>query len=121
MLQNSRRNDGSEEEMTNILKELKELDAKATSAPWIVEKTSGRNMYVRRSGLTISEIKRLQHCWEEMEINAQLIAATRNALPELIRAIELAGVALQQVNDKSHFVPAIVQEALSEIRKLKGE
>ena len=55
------------------------------------------------------------------EDNAQLIAATRNALPELIRVIELAEEALSQVNDKSHFVPAIVQEAISEIRKLKGE
>lgn len=35
--------------------------------------------------------------------------------------IELAGVALQQVNDKSLCVPAIVQDALSEIRKLKGK
>ena len=133
MLQNSRRNDGSEEEMTNILKELKELDAKATSAPWIVEKTSGRNMYVRRSGLTISEIKRLQHCWEEMEINAQLIAATRNALPELIRVIELAESALQNA-DNAVWADIVsgafpqrtqlrnqIQQALSEIRKLKGE
>lgn len=42
-------------------------------------------------------------------------------IPDLIRVIELAEEALLAVNDKSYFVPAIVQEALSEIRKLKGE
>lgn len=40
---------------------------------------------------------------------------------DLIRVIELAESALISVNEKSHFVPAIVQDALSEIRKLKGK
>ena len=114
--------------MTNILKELKELDAKATSAPWKVLSIHGDEF--------VSAIPYKDHpyfgCTTTIEVmsdeeyptkstDAKLIAATRNALPDLIRAIELAEEALSQVNDKSYFVPAIVQDAISEIRKLKGE
>lgn len=113
--------------MTTI-KELKELDAKATSAPWEVLSIHGDEF--------VSAIPYKDHpyfgCTTTIEVmsdeeyptkstDAKLIAATRNALPELIRVIELARVALQQVNDKSLCVPAIVQEALAEIRKLRGE
>ena len=117
--------------MTNILKELKELDAKATSAPWSQSHRADIGGYYTQiycqKGETIATMS-----WYKKdkgggvtgtfrEDNAKLIADTRNALPELIRVIELAEEALSQVNDKSHFVPAIVQEAISEIRKLKGE
>ena len=120
--------------MTTI-KELKELDAKATSAPWY---SDNKNNIWRRNpnelyeyGGDVAGDKPLAVSyvgWSgegvtgyPSEENAKLIAATRNALPELIRVIELAEEALKQVNEKSHFVPAIVQEAISEIRKLKGE
>lgn len=102
------------------LKELKELDAKATSAPWHYEIYPERKYF--QVGTDMDAIVTNSCCYNEFNDNdPKLIAATRNALPELIRVIELAGVALQQVNDKSLCVPAIVQDALSEIRKLKGK
>ena len=94
------------------LKELKELDAKATIAIDNLKHNQGQ---LDMDGCMVS-VSRQAVC--------ETIAFTEhasNALPELIRVIELAEEALKQVNEKSHFVPAIVQEAISEIRKLKGE
>ena len=122
--------------MTTI-KELKELDAKATSAPWEVLSIHGDEF--------VSAIPYKDHpyfgCTTTIEVmsdeeyptkstDAKLIAATRNALPELIRVIELAEYALDtgmELIQCRH--PESVdghdwkwmRDALSEIRKLRGE
>lgn len=102
------------------IKELKELEVKATKGTWsYIDEWSG--IYdapdMRGAQVRVAEIIRTP----DYTSNAKLIAASRNALPELIRVIELAEEALNQVNDKSHFVPAIVQDVLAEIKNLKGE
>ena len=106
--------------MTNIIKELKELDAKATSAPWSCSEVMGHVHVKDASQETVVGFSTYGGNCKYLH-NARMMTASRNALPELIRVIELAEEALKQVNEKSHFVPAIVQEAISEIRKLKGE
>lgn len=61
------------------------------------------------------------------EGNAQFIAASRNIAPELIRVIELAEEALNSCEEsgahgeQAYFDEDMVRQALSEIRKLKGE
>lgn len=108
------------------LKELKELDAKATKAPWKIKK-AGSICNGEKSFFDFIEVAKYRYITfeglsdHEANANAMLTFSIRNALPDLIRVIELAEEALVEVNEKSHFVPAIVQETLSEIRKLKGE
>lgn len=64
---------------------------------------------------------------EEATTNAQFIAASRNIAPELIRVIELAEEALNSCEEsgahgeQAYFDEDMVRQALSEIRKLKGE
>ena len=101
------------------LKELKELDAKATSAPWsYIDEWSG--IYdapdIRGAQVRIAEIVRTP----DYKANADIITATRNALSNLIRVIELAEDALLYTDA---FIPndKRIKQALSEIRKLKGE
>ena len=59
----------------------------------------------------------------ETESNAQFIAASRNIAPELIRVIELAEEALNYaLSQMQPFCSnAKVTDALSEIKKLKGD
>lgn len=106
------------------LKELKELDAKATSAPWsYIDEWSG--IYdapdIRGAQVRIAEIVRTP----DYKANADIITATRNALSNLLRVIELAEDALNScgVNEQGqeYFDGIIIQQALSEIRKLKGK
>lgn len=97
--------------MTTI-KEYKAMMDYATAGPWLVTCSTGGYADNRiDSGVLLAE----------NTANASFIAASRNIAPDLIRVIELAEKALIAVNDKSHFVPAKVQMALTEIKKLKGE
>lgn len=59
----------------------------------------------------------------ENKSNADFIAASRNIAPSLIRVIELAEYALDRALQfkTSEGQENIVQQALSEIRNLKGE
>ncbi len=106
------------------LKELKELDAKATSAPWsYIDEWSG--IYdapdIRGAQVRIAEIVRTP----DYKANVDIITATRNALPDLIRVIELAedGLRNAQATLRHYRLYDLdkVEQALSEIRKLKGE
>lgn len=127
---------------TFTLKELKELDAKATKKPWMVLSIHGDEF--------VSAIPYKDHpyfgCTTTIEVmsdeeyptksaDAKLIAASRNALPELIRVIELAEGALKPLHDEINkdcstweevAITAAahireIEQALSEIKKLKGE
>ena len=107
--------------MTTI-KELKELDAKATKAPWHYEIYPERRYFQVETDM--DAIVTNSCCYNDFnDSDPKLIAATRNALPDLIRVIELAEKALNSVvddyDDKGH--GAVLVNALSEIRKLKGE
>lgn len=120
--------------MTTI-KELKELEAKATSAPWTVEEIWAQEC---GCGHAVKECKGTEYS-EEFKVNNRLIETTRNALPELIRVIELAEDSFKEISTLRKRADDIVgmvdaphekalnkavskaNEAISEIRKLKGE
>lgn len=86
--------------MTTI-KELKELDAKATSAPW-----EARRNICLCGGCEAGDIWRVDEidgdctvCKDVFDYHDHLlIAANRNALPDLIRVIELADGLINQGN-----------------------
>ena len=105
------------------LKELKEMDAWVEKGDRIDVKTALNSLF-RLENDALSSRDGYGYSSGDAEIIRKVImrySVLSSTLADLIMVIELAGVALQQVNEKSHFVPAIVQEALSEIRKLKGE
>ena len=114
--------------MTTI-KELKELDANATSAPWTYEPQDFLPERIWRGSKQICHV--IGDSGETQE-NAQLIAATRNALPYLIRVIELAEDVFQNISNQQistnwqdniavlNHARIMADKALSEIRKLKG-
>ncbi len=114
----------TESKMTT-LSEYKAMMEGATDAPWVVERPTGNTTHIKRGGINICRVRKPLHCWEEMENNADFIAASRNIAPELIRVIELADIALSQVSTgaavKHPQIMDNVRQALSEIRKLKGE
>lgn len=120
--------------MTTI-KEYKALMEGTTDGPWGVtnhpnQKAYGGNLIVtpRDTDMVVCTV---WTCDEDDETasNGKFIAASRNIAPELIRVIELAEVALNKAhNALDHadvpFHPSAIiatREALSEIRKLKGE
>lgn len=119
--------------MTTI-KEYKEMMECATKGPWVVrpDKYDDWGVIKDKRGFIVANAKNpdIGYCdfdkfrrdgTDPYQNNANFIAASRNIAPELMRVIELAEAALIAVNDKSHFVPAKVQMALTEIKKLKGE
>lgn len=117
--------------MTNILKDLKELDAKATSAPWSITKMGFDDNFCYKHQIGNSKETALySHSVTGDNTNTQnantlLVVKTRNVLPDLLRVIELAEDALNScgVNEQGqeYFDGIIIQQALSEIRKLKGK
>lgn len=106
------------------IKELKELEAKATSAPWKVRRNQSTNKPACQI-TTTEKIEIVTMCRGDMGLDdAKLITATRNALPELIRVIELAESALVTCGGDGVYMSYkgdLVEQALSEIRKMKGE
>ena len=112
------------------LKELKELDANATSSPWEHSRHCETAIYAENDrgicstgGYTDNRIDSCKLSEENLS-NAQLISATRNALPDLIRVIESAEEALSYIDNNGYVAVGgmeIVKNTLSEIRKLKGE
>lgn len=111
------------------LKELKELEAKATSAPWgLSDNISYDEDFVIKASdwLWIAKVckdgNNDRECTEsEQSSNAKLITAARNALSDLIRVIELAEDALLEIEHSDECAQIIATKALTEIRKLKGE
>lgn len=109
--------------MTTI-KEYKALLDGATDAPWSVYNPDNKELiddiYHNKDGIiNPSE-------WSSIKINdAKFIAASRNIAPDLIRVIELAerGLINAKSTLKHHHISELIyiQEALSEIRKLKGD
>ena len=103
------------------LKELEELEAKATYAPWTVEVIWAQEC---GCGHAVNECKGAEYS-KEFKANNKLIETTRNALPDLIRVIELAEEALINAQATLRYYRLYdlekVEKALSEIRKLKGE
>jgi len=119
--------------MTTI-KEYKAMIEGATAAPWyvrphkhdewgIIKNSDGHIVAsVRNPSVNYNDLSAFcKNDTDPYQKNSDFIATSRNIAPELIRVIELAEEAFLAVNDKSYFVPAVVQKALSEIRKLKGE
>lgn len=104
--------------MTTI-KEYKTMIDGASEGPWVIVRPNGNTTHIIRKGLDICRVKKPLHCWEEMENNAEFIAASRNIAPELIRVMELLGEALQYCADWYQGGDAVT-EALSEYRKLRG-
>ena len=117
--------------MTTI-KEYKAMMEGATDAPWsFIDEWSG--IYdapdIRGAQVRIAEIVRTPSYIS----NAQFIAASRNIAPSLIRVIELAEEALNLADNalwadiangafpQRKVTRDIVYNALSEIRKLRGE
>ena len=112
----------TESKMTT-LSEYKAMMEGATDAPWVVERPTGNTTHIKRGGINICRVRKPLHCWEEMENNADFIAASRNIAPELIRVIELAEDAFETCGVNRHGQEYHdwdkVKNALSEIRKLK--
>lgn len=103
--------------MTTI-KEYKAMIEGATDGPWYgFDASFSREKMVAFSVISNDE----SGANKATRADYEFVMASRNIAPELIRVIELAEEAFLAVNDKSYFVPAVVQKALSEIRKLKGE
>lgn len=103
------------------LKELKELEAKALPAPYNVANYGGIIIETPQAGLTICRFPSFIRDMDgDNKIHADLFCSTRNALPDLIRVIELAGDALRYADA---FIPndKRIKQALSEIKKWKGE
>lgn len=112
--------------MTTI-KEYKAIMEGATDAPWSYEQ---QEFMPERVWKGTKQICHVIGDTSETQSNASFIAASRNIAPELIRVIELAEEALTQCDDAMHYMseydipimlPDNVKQALSEIRKLKGE
>lgn len=102
------------------LKELKELEVKATSAPWYgFFATFSRERMIAFSHVSNDECASVVATKNDYD----LITATRNALPDLIRVIELVEEALDMAKDfkTNDIVRPKLLEAIEEIRKLKGE
>lgn len=108
------------------LKEYKAMMEGATDAPWRIniEKDPSDGRYCHQIvGLDNSIITDDRNYYPSAPhiVDAGLIVKSVNIAPDLIRVIELAEEALLSVNERSLYVPAIVDKTLSEIRKLKGE
>ncbi len=116
------------------LSEYKAIMEGATDAPWECELSEYYfPMYVKNS--IGKSVCRIDGSGEEGDVEirnniARFIATSRNIATELIRVIELAEDALNRVrmhkcmfDDDNQFNDACdrVNNALSEIRKLKGE
>ena len=118
--------------MTTI-KEYKAMMEGATDAPWLLKESTDKGVgdYIRAE--TFGFVCRMPDIWgtengfTENKHNARFIAASRNIAPELIRVLELAESALQDVfgvvqpHDSAYKELSLANEALSEIRKLKGD
>ena len=130
--------------MMATIKELKELDAKATSAPWFISDdrySENNSRVICANGNNYHSIAEVRNGADDDEyggkereqFNAQLIATTRNVLPDLIRVIELAEEAFQNISNQQisanwqdniavlNHARIMADKALTEIRKLKGE
>ncbi len=112
--------------MTNFIKELKALDAKATSAPWGISHRSettvsaNNDRCICSTGGSSDNRRDPEELLYENKANAELIAYNRNLLPDLIHVIELAEEVLQYTDV---FIPndTRIKQALAEIRELKGK
>lgn len=113
------------------LKEYKAMMEGVTDAPWGVtnhpnQKAYGENLIVTPED-TDMVVCTVWTCDEDDETasNGKFIAASRNIAPELIRVIELAEDAFETCGVNRHGQEYHdwdkVKNALSEIRKLKGE
>lgn len=109
------------------LKEYKTMMEGATDAPWSCSEQQGTKGHCFQAQIWDSDGDSLATIeptvFEKYATSdAQFIAASRNIAPDLIRVIELAEEALNSVvddyDDKGH--GALLVNALSEIRKLKG-
>lgn len=111
--------------MTTI-KEYKAMMEGATDAPWAVSQQHDdkRITDIRSNDWRLNTTSYTQDDvpMDEHLSNMNFIAASRNIAPSLIRVIELADDAIVQLL-KSHDNQSEqwANEALSEIRKLKGE
>jgi len=124
------------------LKEYKAMMEGVTDAPWVASKatypdnTGGYDWAITVDGQIIAEAFRHtgwadkisgKYIEQPVGENAKFIAASRNLAPELIRVIELAEEALNDVygfilpHEMAYQELSLVDEALSEIRKLRGE
>ena len=114
----------TEEMMMTIFKELKELDAKATSAIDNLKHNQGQ---LDMDGCMVSVSR------QAVDETISFAEYSRNALPDLIRVIELAEEAFQNISNQQisanwqdniavlNHARIMADKALTEIRKLKGE
>ena len=121
------------------LKEYKAMMDGATDEPWSFSPQRGTKGHCFQAQVWDSKGDSLaiieSTAFEKYATSdAKFIAASRNIAQELIRVIELAEEALEHYtkvveadNDQNSFAPKVMdagfyaREALSEIRKLKGE
>ena len=114
--------------MTTI-KEYKEMMEGATDAPWAVSQQHDdkRITDIRSNDWRLNTTSYTQDDvpMDEHLSNMNFIAASRNIAPELIRVIELAEEALETCGVNRHGQEYHdwdkIKQALSEIRKLRGE
>ena len=105
------------------LKEYKSMMEGATDAPWGMSCANDISWaYIAKKGDMICD----HFGGFERDEDAVFVIASRNIAPELIRVIELAEVALEvslsmSENECWPVEEIIIRQALSEIRKLKGE
>lgn len=104
------------------LKEYKAMMEGATDAPWSYEP---QEFMPERVWKGTKQICHVIGDSGETQANADFIAASRNIAPELIRVIELAEEALETCGVNRHGQEYHdwdkIKQALSEIRKLRGE
>lgn len=109
------------------LKDYKTMMEGATEGPWEVIWDEDLITWIVKSQSTSWNICDVCCCIdkdESGETHANIIAASRNIAPKLIRVIELAEDALCARLDPEYSFDEdmeLARKALSEIRKLKGE
>lgn len=115
--------------MTNpkqYLDSLKALEARATPGPWLDRITPAWNAYDPESyyavGPTHGQTPRHREHIDKANADAAFIAASRNALPLLIAALEEAVGALEEI-DKRFYSDGCddARIALSRVNALVGE
>ena len=115
--------------MTTI-SEYKAMMEGATDAPWAISRRTDTAVSAQgergicSTGGYADNRRNPDELAKENKCNADFIAASRNIAPSLIRVIELAESALNTCGHdgyEEHYNNDMVENALSEIRKLRGE
>lgn len=109
--------------MLNHLKKLRELCDRATDGPWYIEENEVRHDFDPYATEEIGAdcTTRIAACWDFQQNELKFIAQSRTAMPQLIRALEVAVEALTFDSENNGWMPSDSKLAVRQIEQiLKG-